>query len=261
MNTVSSTILTIGAFPFNALAAVIDLFFCIPVIGRLGKWGWNIVATLAHAPFGLIEWAFLAMGKKPEKKLKLAVVLYTKEDGLPYADTSKVIEQLEHTAKLYKDKANIKVSSAKATASEAPSEDWITIHEYPPSEKVLKVGCNKYAFGQDLWVTGTMYQFTALTKLFHTNFRRIIGYGSPVVVYIVEDIHEFSGCSIGPLSDYVTIDSKGLVSIAHEVGHACTLFHENNDEDNLMHPKGSEKTKLTTKQIAMMRASRHITFI
>lgn len=258
MNTLSSTILTIGAFSLNALAATVDLFFCVPIFGRLAKWGWNILATFVHLPFGLIEWGIL--GKKLDKKLRLAVVLFADGPNNPIVNKQEVIDQLKRMAILYKEKANIKVKSAKSNASQEPSEDWITIYEKPASSKMLNVGCNKFAFGQDLWLTGMMFQFTALTRLFYTNFLRIIGYGSPIVVYIVEDIENFNGCSIGLLTDYVTIDCKGVVSIPHEIGHACNLFHVE-DEENLMHKQGSEKSKLTDKQAAIMRASRHVTFL
>jgi hypothetical protein len=263
MKTLSSTLLTIGAFPFNALAAVIDLFFCIPIIGRFAKWGWNGFTTLLHIPAGLVEWALMTRGIKPEKKLRLAVVLFSDETEPPMPYTQEVITQLDRMVDLYKDKANIKVISANSSASEKPSKDWITIYKKPASSKMLDVGCNEYAFGQDLWLSGMMFQFTTLTRLFYTNFRRIIGYGSPIAVFIVDNIQDFLGCSIGLLTDYVTIShkkEKGIVSIPHEVGHACNLLHVK-DEENLMHPHGCEKGKLTDRQIAIMRASRHVTFI
>jgi hypothetical protein len=247
--------------PFNALAAPVDLVFCIPIIGRLVKWAWNLILTILHLPFGMIEWVFLAKGYKPAKKLKLSFVLFTDEKGIPVINASQVVEQIEQTAAFYKDKANILVQSANSDASDLPAEDWIYLYKNPPPPRINRVGCNMIAFREDLWLTGMTFQFTALTRLFHTNFRRIIGYGSPIVVYIVKDVADFRGCSLGPLTDYVTVDCKGLVCMTHEIGHACTLFHENEDTENLMHPAGCEKNNMTTKQIAIMRASRHVTFM
>jgi hypothetical protein len=261
MKALYTTLRSAVIFPFNALATPIDLVFCIPGIGRIVKWVWNVIVTLLHLPFGLIEWAFLTKGYKPEKKLKIGIVLFSKEPNNPVVETQKVVAQLKKTSALFREKANIRILSAKSSASEEPAEDWITIYKKPPSKKVLNVGCNKYAFRQDLWVTGMMFQFMALTRLFYTNFQRIIGYGSPIVIFIVEDVDGFRGCSLGPLTDYVTVDRKGLVCMTHELAHACNLFHYNDDEENLMHPKGCEKTTLTTKQIALLRASRHVTFI
>ncbi len=252
---------SLANIPFNALAAPVDLVFSIPIVGRIVKWAWNLILTILHLPFGVIEWIFLTKGHKPAKKMKLAVVLFTDKDDNPVVQASQVIEQIKQTVDFYKDKANILVQSANPSASDLPAEDWIYISKKTPSKRINWVGCNLIAFREDLWLTGMSFQFMALSRLFHTNFRRIIGFGSPIVVYIVEDVAGFRGCSLGPLTDYVTVDSKGLVCMTHEIGHACTLFHENEDTENLMHPKGCEKTKLTTKQIAIMRASRHVSFI
>jgi hypothetical protein len=248
-------------FPFNLIATPVDLVFCIPCIGRLTKWVWNIILTILHIPFGLIEWALLTKGFKPEKKLRLSIVVNTDENGKPVADPSQVVKQLEYTTALFKDKANILVQSAKLKSSSKPSLDWIYLYKNPSLPRVNRVGCRQVAIWEDLWLTGMSFQFTTLTQLFHTNFLRIIGYGSPVVVFVVEDIKGFLGCSLGPITDYVTVAGKGLICMAHEIGHACNLVHEHQDKENLMHPFGCRKTILTTKQIAFMRASRHVTFI
>jgi hypothetical protein len=246
-------------FPFNLITAPIDLVFCVPFFGRLMKWVWNTILTIFHIPIGLIEWAFLIKGHKPEKRLRLSIV--TNKNGNPVAEPNEVVKHLEETAALYKEKANILVQSAKFNASPNPSLDWIYIYKNPSPQRVNQVGCNKAALWEDLWITGSNFQFTAITHLFHTNFLRIIGYASPVVVYIVEDVKGFLGCSLGPFTDYVTIAGKGLICIAHEIGHACNLVHENKDKENLMHPLGCKKSTLTTKQIAFLRASRHVTFL
>lgn len=248
-------------FPFNLITTPVDLVFCIPVIGRLVKWVWNIFLTALHVPFGLIEWAFLAKGRIPQKRLRLSIVINTDNKGDPVIEPSQVVKHLEETAALFKDKANILIQPAKFNASREPSLDWIYINKNPSPSRINLVGCNKTAFWEDLWITGATFQFTALTRLFHTNFLRTIGYGSPIVVFIVEDVKGFLGCSIGPFSDYVTVASKGLICMAHEIGHACNLIHVQEDKENLMHPLGCRKNTLTTKQIAFMRASRHVTFI
>ena len=248
-------------FPFNLIAAPVNLVFCIPIVGRLMKWAWNMFLTILYIPFGLIEWVLLIKGYKPEKRLRLSIVVNTDKNGGPVVETSQVVKQLEDTVALFKDKANILVQSANFNASLKPSLDWIYIHKNPSPQRVNRVGCNKTALWEDLWITGTTFQFTALTRLFHTNFWRIIGYGSPIVVYVVEDVKGFLGCSLGPFTDYVTVSGKGVICMAHEIGHACNLIHEHQDKSNLMHPLGCRNNTLTTEQIAFMRASRHVTFI
>ena len=97
---------------------------------------------------------------------------------------------------------------------------------------------------------------------FHATFRRISGYGAPLMVFVVEDLAGFGGCSLGWLSDYVTVKTNSLKTTAHELGHACNLLHQK-DAHNLMHPSSMrlEPVTLTAWQIAVLRASRHVTLL
>jgi len=222
---------------------------------------WNMVLTFLHIPVGLIEWAFLVKGHKPVKRLRLSIVINTDKNGIPIVEPNEVVKHLEKTVTLYKEKANIQIKSTRFNASPNPSLDWIDIQKSPSPQRVNQVGCNKTAFWQDLWLTGAAFQFTTLSRFFHTNFLRIVGYGSPIIVFVVEDVKGFLGCSLGPFTDYVTVAGKGLICMAHEIGHACNLVHKHKDKENLMHPLGCRNSTLTTKQIAFMRASRHVTFL
>jgi hypothetical protein len=41
-----------------------------------------------------------------------------------------------------------------------------------------------------------------------------------VVVFVVEDVVNKRGCSLGPFADYVTIEAASPGCLAHELGHA-----------------------------------------
>jgi hypothetical protein len=86
----------------------------------------------------------------------------------------------------------------------------------------------------------------------------------PITVFIVRDITGKIGCSLGPLTDYVTLSIKGVASestLAHELGHCCGLLHRDDEQDNLMYPdKSRTNNKITGWQKYVVRTSRHCTF-
>lgn len=142
------------------------------------------------------------------------------------------------------------------------NSDMITVVEPAAPDYALRVGCNSRAYREGLGDTGRYFE--AATRRLHA------GSGTrapdPLTVFIVEDIEGKSGCSLGPLADYVTVDLSGLVdrgrfghppwALAHEIGHACNLWHYG---DNLMrpHPEG-RKDYLKRWQRALFRASGHV---
>lgn len=124
---------------------------------------------------------------------------------------------------------------------------------------MLDVDCNFKAMLQDLVMTGSKYQFNTVTNFFDTSFRRVFGLGAPITVYVVRDIRKKGGCSLGWLSDYITVRHNHTRCITHEIGHACNLMHTD-DEENLMYPKSCAPEKMTPWQIILMRASRHVAY-
>jgi hypothetical protein len=86
----------------------------------------------------------------------------------------------------------------------------------------------------------------------------------PITIFIVRDITGKIGCSLGPLTDYVTLSIKGVASestLAHEIGHCCGLLHRDDTPDNLMYPQGSRTdNKVTGWQKFAVRNCRHCTF-
>jgi hypothetical protein len=116
---------------------------------------------------------------------------------------------------------------------------------------------------------------------FWGNGRRLLGYGAPVVAFTVKSIEGSLGCSLGPLTDWVVVQfddsnrdipdaelssddklgsSSGSIStLTHEVGHACNLWHVD-DDSNLMHTPPPRQSHLEVWQRVLVRASRHVTY-
>jgi hypothetical protein len=113
--------------------------------------------------------------------------------------------------------------------------------------------------------------FTRVGKWFRKQSNPYSGRGG-ATVFIVEDVIGKAGCFIGPLVDYGYIDEDGLFNspgvpategrkllLAHELGHACDLFHRDNPR-NLMakkhqSPTGVQRTShLTNWQQSVIRS-------
>lgn len=177
------------------------------------------------------------------------------------------VPQLQAAIEIYRQEANVRIvpagpfvyTSAFAADGQA-SVDWIHgTGRGPSGSGVLDVSCDTPAAGEDLSSIGSNFEILASTACFYTNFRRVIGYGAPVVVFVIRTIRGSQlGCSLGPLSDYVVVEASNPICIAHELGHACNLWHVS-DNDNLMNPSCGRR-KLGWWQVALVRASRHVTY-
>jgi hypothetical protein len=256
---------TVLLFPLNAVATVIDLFFCIPALGRFLKMVWNTVLTLPHFVLGMGELLLWKRGFQPVKKLKIGVIVLEGSEDKPERMEAKIIAALNRTAEIFFQQAKVKIVPAvhipkPLSNQDAPCSPWIQYADHQSSKQILDVDCDLKAIFQDLTLKGASFQLINLRSFFFTSFRRVFGYGSPVTIFIVRSIQDKSGCSLGWFTDYVTIPTNKMRCIPHELGHACNLFHKR-DEDNLMSPCSCKPTQLTPWQIAVLRSSRHVTIL
>jgi len=84
----------------------------------------------------------------------------------------------------------------------------------------------------------------------------------PITAFVVREIKGKIGCSLGPLSDYVTLALGGVKNtstLAHEIGHACNLWHSG-DQSNLMWPDANRGDKVKWFQKNLLRSSRHVLY-
>jgi hypothetical protein len=76
------------------------------------------------------------------------------------------------------------------------------------------------------------------------------------------DIDHASGCSLGPLTDYVTLDpdgAKNASTLTHEIAHACGLWHQQ-AKPNLLWRTYNRGDEVKWWQKNIFRSSRHITY-
>ncbi|MFZ0549130.1 MAG: hypothetical protein WAM60_27025, partial [Candidatus Promineifilaceae bacterium] len=124
----------------------------------------------------------------------------------------------------------------------------------------LMPSCGRRAVWNDLWTTGTYFENTTNIRCHESAWQRLIGYAAPVIVFIVNEVEGGDiGCSLGPFTDYVTIEGQKPICIAHEIAHACGLWHVKDRENLANHFCGARKLEFWQK--ALVRSSRHVTYL
>lgn len=252
--------------PFLLTAILLDLLFCIPVLGRAAKWIWNVGLSVIHYLFGLFEWGLWLLGIRPVKKMRIGFLFFHDQDDTLLSNPDSMMRAIQNARAAF-EQAGVEILPAfpppkrlTETGEPPAAEQWYRILPYTSTRRLSRVGCNLAAALEDLGIPGMYFQYHTLTNFFETGLRRITGYGSPITVFAVPDIVGYGGCSLGWLTDYVTVQYNSLLTTAHELGHACGLGHRT-DTQNLMHPSSGRlrEVTMTDWQIAVIRASRHVT--
>ncbi len=72
---VVETIESILGWVLSAVAFIVDLIFALPIIGRLLRWIWDVALALFWFGMSLVDTVLGLIGVRPEKKLRLCVVM------------------------------------------------------------------------------------------------------------------------------------------------------------------------------------------
>jgi hypothetical protein len=267
VNAVIEVLESVLTWLLSGLAFLVDLIFSIPILGRVLKWIWNIVLTIVWGLVGIVDAILGAIGILPEKKLRVCVIMLRDERGRPVGTRATVVARLQEAIDIFRQEANVRIipsgpfefDSGFADAERA-TEAWIHTNATSSGAAMLDPGCNVEGAGHDLWLPGSGFELLASTACFYGNFRRLIGYGAPVVIVVVRDVDGGStlGCALGPLTDYLVVEGSNPICIAHELGHSCNLWHID-ESGNLMNPSCGNRS-LHWWQVAILRNSRHVTY-
>ncbi|MBV8882218.1 MAG: hypothetical protein JO332_19840, partial [Planctomycetaceae bacterium] len=250
--------------------APLELLFAVPIVGRALCQIWKIALEVVYRVAGLFDMLLGAIGLRPEKKLRVAVVLLKDGSGTPVVAPASVVDELQAAIDIYSDQANVRVVpmawfhlSSPFSSNETATESWVAQPDGPSDASVLDVSANAAAWGEDFWMTGTRFHGLAAWLWKWGLPRRILGYGAPVAVFAVRTINGATGLSLGPLTDYITAvgtETADKTTLAHEIGHACGLWHHG-DGDNLMYSYDSNvRRKMSLFQVLVVRNSRHVTY-
>jgi hypothetical protein len=233
----------------DVLGGILGLIFAIPILGRLLRQIWNVVLDLFWRIVGLVGVVLDWLGVDWEKKYRICIIILSKQ-GKPLTSEAALTPTIQSAQAIWKSAANVKL------IVEAVHE-VITTQE---RERNLVVQCDFGAWTDDLFLTGSNCELYGNTYCFDGAGRRLIGWASPVVVIMVEDVVGKRGCSLGPFADYVTIEAASPGCLAHELGHAVYPWSHHSDPANLMH-SSCNGTELRGWQRILMRNSRHITYL
>ena len=233
----------------------------------VGEGALSVVQEAGNRLVGLPEAGLNALGVLPMKKLRLRVIVLAKSDGQPVVGTAvRSAEELVKDAvavanDLFRREAKFKIVSAGAK--------MVTVDTKPAPAAALEVRCDTGALKDDLGEAGFYFR----KRMARNAVGAVLGAGAPVTAFIVADVLNKAGCSLGPLTDYVTVDAGGIGdgssrTLAHELGHALGLPHtggagsalSGNSGSNLMTSSG-HGTNLNKRQVITVRNSRHVTFV
>ena len=186
---------------------------------------------------------------RPKRLRTCAVILGTRHGAgvRPLAAEAAVREALHEAAAIFRRRANVEL-----VFGEWPKV--VTAAE-PAPDAALDVACGRGSWLEDLGEAGAY--FRRMHALAGGGGASVTGYAEPITVFVVRDVAGKAGCSMGPLSDYVTVDRVRGPLIAHELGHACGLWHTG-EPGNLMLPAATSE-EMTRLQRAIFRNSRHVT--
>ena len=195
----------------------------------------RLVINIFDTLFGFLNW--------PEKKLRIKIFILQRQQDDPILLPSDLNAAIDHAKISFKKNFNVKLLPRKG---EQFADVLLTI---PPNEVLYTKGGN-----------GAMKEeFKSVGSFFASN---LSGVFYPVTAFVVADIAGANGCSLGPATDYITLDPVGAKSssiLAHELAHACGLWHVKG-ESNLLYPNKKRGDEIKWWQKNFFRSSRHVTY-
>jgi hypothetical protein len=214
--------------------------------------GTEVVNRVLGAP-GLVS-NLAGVAKRKRMRVCAVILSAPTDDGAParpVATEDQVRDALRLADGIFKREAN----------TELFWDEWPHVHTIaePAPAHALDVSCGTGSWKEDLGDAGAYFRSRLSAALGRStgSSRTVTGYGEPIGVFVVREIAGKAGCSMGPLSDYVTVDRVRGTLIAHELGHCCGLWHTK-EAGNLMLPAANAET-MTRAQQAIFRNSRHVT--
>lgn len=280
------------AIAINLLAEAVQLILSIPIIGALIKWWVGAVVYIWSQLVGLIDMVGGLIGIRPIKHLRLHVVILMRDDRTLTVPASRISLALQRAEAIFRERADVKIHT------------YVHQVDTPSPRNALYVESSAGLLGEDMTGAGFYFQTTITEMLWEDNTWFALRIGAPIVAFVVDGVGGTAiGCSAGPLMDYICVEGGQMLvppqgagatgpvvapmpaepagatyalasaTLAHEIGHACGLLHDNvtdcknGDPTNLMYcsprtPAGVARgDNLSPFQRGIVRSSPHVTYV
>ena len=196
----------------------------------------RLVINIFDTLFGFLNW--------PEKKLRIKIFVLQDPRDKPVVSPAELDAAVEYAKRSFKKNFNTRLLPHNKNQSFAE-----VLQKEPPNEVLYTKG-SIGALSEEFKIAGSFFA-SNLSGAFY-----------PITAFIVLDIDHASGCSLGPITDYVTLDpcgAKNNSTLAHEIAHACGLWHQG-AKSNLLWRTFSRGDEVKWWQKNIFRSSRHVTY-
>lgn len=195
----------------------------------------------------------------PPKELRLHILILSDGDH-PVVGVDELTPSIEYARRVLNDRLNVKLFSY--------DENMVDIITEPAPDKALNVCCDACAFKEEFVEAG---EFFAKHMTGSDPNGISLSLKFPITVFVVKTISGKVGCSLGPLTDYITLGVDGVrdnpaSTMMHEIGHACNrLFHTGTVISDLMYGSSRESGNIRGDRVKLwekcvIRASRHVRY-
>ena len=195
----------------------------------------RLVINMFDTIFGFLSW--------PEKKLRIKILILAVSKEPAVFLPSELDLALGFAGESVKKNFNVKLLPHK-------NGHFVEVLKATPPVEALYTKGGNGALKEEFKEAGNFFA-SNLCGLFY-----------PVTTFVVIDIAGASGCSLGPLTDYITLDRDGAKNdstLVHEIVHACGLWHVK-ERSNLLYRFKSRGNDVNWWQKNIFRSSRHITY-
>lgn len=196
----------------------------------------RLVINIFDTLFGFFNW--------PEKRLRVRIFILQDQQADPILSPADLDTAIEYVKRSFKKNFNTRLLPHK---NKQPFTE--ILQKKAPYEALYAKG-NIGALADEVKIAGVFFA-SNLSGSFY-----------PITAFVVLDIDHASGCSLGPLTDYVTLDPHGArnaSTLAHEIAHACGLWHLRS-KSNLLWRTFSRGDEVKWWQKNIFRSSRHVTY-
>jgi hypothetical protein len=204
-------------FALNVVAAIFNIVLAIPILGPIVKAIIRTVVTVVSYIVGLLDGIARLLGIRITKHLRVHVIPLC-EGVVPLANKIHLAPIMRETERIFYDRAQIRVHT--------------TFHEpvRNPPESALRLGTEADLIADELWLKGSWHQMQTV-KLFESNLWSLIGFGHPIVVYVVREVGydgiggPVVGASGGPVTDWIAVERDSVIDqvVADATGMAPAL--------------------------------------